>query len=170
MVGNIELCKVTPLTYSLSLSRNETLIIQGVTDPSLSLEIVCEDHDTLSNDFMGKVIIPLFPFETKVPKRQWYKLLDSHGNADGVNRGEVELNICWRFNPDLVVSKSKGLLGALAIPKIGGDSDSEVDEEDGDEEPIDAVQVDPEEAERLKKEKEEVCHAIHVVHYDNEKK
>ena len=31
---------------------NETLVIQNVVDPSLSLEIVCEDHDTLSNDFM----------------------------------------------------------------------------------------------------------------------
>jgi hypothetical protein len=129
--------------------------MQGVTDPSLSLEIVCEDHDTLTNDFMGKVIIPLFPFETKVAKRQWYKLLDSHGNADGVNRGEVELNICWRFNPDLVVKKKHALLAGL--PNIGkDDSESEIDEDEEGEEPVDAVQIDPAEAERLKKEKEDV--------------
>lgn len=137
--------------------RNETLIMKNVFDPSLSLEIVCEDHDTLSNDFMGKVIIPLFSFEDKAPQLKWYKLLDSHGNADGVNRGEVELNICWRFNPDLADNKKKG--GGLLAKLGGGDSDSEIDEEDG-EEPADAVPVDPEEAERLKKEKEEVSAAL----------
>eukprot|EP00602_Paraphysomonas_sp_CaronLab_P003319 CAMPEP_0185019240 /NCGR_PEP_ID=MMETSP1103-20130426/1865_1 /TAXON_ID=36769 /ORGANISM="Paraphysomonas bandaiensis, Strain Caron Lab Isolate" /LENGTH=1852 /DNA_ID=CAMNT_0027549443 /DNA_START=18 /DNA_END=5573 /DNA_ORIENTATION=+ len=137
---------------------NETLVFQGVRDPSLSLEILVEDHDTLSNDFMGKVIIPLFQFEDKKPLKKWYKLLDSHGNADGVNRGEVELNIVWRFNPDVVeAAKPGGLLGALG--KIGRDSDSEIDD-DGDEPVEEPVVLDPEEAERQQKEKEEAEAAL----------
>jgi hypothetical protein len=88
------------------------VIIRGVTDPSLSLEIVCEHYETLKNDttaniFLGKVIIPLFPFQTKTPKRQWYKLLGSHGDNDGLDRGEVCLNISWHFNPELDVPRRK---------------------------------------------------------------
>ena len=59
-----------------------------------------------------------------------YKLLDSHGNADGVNRGEVELNICWRFNPELVQAEKKGGVGSLLGKLTGDQSDSDVDDDD----------------------------------------
>ncbi len=109
---------------------NEKLILPGVTDPSLSLEIEVEDWDAAVNEFMGKVILPLYTFEDKRPVKKTYKLNNKQGNADGVNRGEIDLLICWRFNPDVKAKeKDNGPLG-LGLLKRDDDDDSEP-EEDG---------------------------------------
>lgn len=130
---------------------NEKLVIPGVTDPSLSLEIEVEDWDPAVNEFMGKAILPLITFEDKKPVRKWYKLNNQLGNADGVNRGEVELFIVWRFNPDVTVKEKSSGFGLFSK----NDENSDI-EDDGEEPEEKQPVLDEAEAEKLRKEKEEV--------------
>lgn len=59
-----------------------------------------------------------------------YSLGAENGVPDNVNRGEVELLICWRFNPDVkepagnVFSKIGGTISSAL-----GDDDSVVDDD-----------------------------------------
>lgn len=122
----------------------------NVTDPSLSLEVVVEDYDLTMNDFIGKIIIPLRTFQDKQSVRKWYKLRNEQGIVDAENRGEIELNIKWRFNVDLVEKKKSGGFFGIGGGKEEG---SDVEEDDGEE----AKEKEPtkEEAEAAAKEKEE---------------
>eukprot|EP00604_Paraphysomonas_vestita_P002816 CAMPEP_0174818892 /NCGR_PEP_ID=MMETSP1107-20130205/1828_1 /TAXON_ID=36770 /ORGANISM="Paraphysomonas vestita, Strain GFlagA" /LENGTH=1810 /DNA_ID=CAMNT_0016031457 /DNA_START=453 /DNA_END=5885 /DNA_ORIENTATION=- len=135
---------------------NEKLVIPGVTDPSLSVEIEVEDWDPAVNEFMGKTILPLITFEDKRTVTKWYKLGNQQGNIDATNRGEIQLKICWRFNPDVIIKeKSSNPLGFLKK----NDDDSDLDEE-GDEPEENQPVLDEAEAAKLKKEKEEAEAAL----------
>jgi hypothetical protein len=147
--------KTTYKEKTLEPVWNEKLVIPGVTDPSLSLEIEVEDWDPAVNEFMGKTILPLISFEDKKAVRKWYKLNNQLGNADGVNRGEVELFICWRFNPEVKVKEKSGF-GAF-FSKSDENSDIEDDGEEPEERP---PVLDEAEAEKLRKEKEEAEAAL----------
>jgi hypothetical protein len=139
---------------------NELLVIPGVTDPSLSLEIEVEDWDPAVNEFMGKIIFPLIEFEDKRAVRKWHKLNNQLGNADGINRGEIELYICWRFNPDVKIKVKSGGAGAL-VSGLFSKNDENSDIDDDGEEPEERPPVlDEAEAAKLKKEKEEAEAAL----------
>lgn len=82
-----------------------------VTSPHESLEVIMEDEDVTMNDFMGKVIVPLLYLEDKHLEKRWHPLLNSDGLEDGVNRGEVMLQLKWTFNPDAIEAEKTGLAG-----------------------------------------------------------
>lgn len=78
---------------------NSKHIFTGPSDSSLSLVAIVEDHNDIKlADFMGKVSIPLGQFDDKKPLKKWYKLLNKTLETDGIDRGEIELLIHWRFN------------------------------------------------------------------------
>lgn len=78
---------------------NSKHIFTGPSDNSLSLVAIVEDHNDLKTaDFMGKVSIPLGPFNDKKPQKKWYKLRNKLLEVDGIDRGEIELLIQWKFN------------------------------------------------------------------------
>jgi hypothetical protein len=84
---------------SLDPVWNSRHVFSGVLDTALSLVAVVEDHnDIQSATFMGKVAIPLNQFNDKKPSKKWYKLRNKNMEADGVDRGEIELLIHWKFN------------------------------------------------------------------------
>lgn len=84
---------------SLNPVWNSRHIFPAVVDNALSLVAIVEDHnDIKSADFMGKVSLPLGKFNDKQPVRAWYKLRSKNMEADGIDRGEVELLIQWKFN------------------------------------------------------------------------
>ena len=84
---------------SLNPVWNSRHIFPAVVDNALSLVAIVEDHnDIKSADFMGKVSLPLSKFNDKQPVRAWYKLRNKNMEADGIDRGEVELLIQWKFN------------------------------------------------------------------------
>jgi Ca2+-dependent lipid-binding protein len=77
---------------------NQKLVWQAIDNQSLSLDVKCEDHNDLRTAaFIGKVALPLYEFADKQPKRKWYKLLNKECENDGVERGEVELLIHWKY-------------------------------------------------------------------------
>lgn len=114
---------------------NETMKFEYVEDESLSLEFIVEDEDLVKNDFMGKVIVPLGPFQNKKAVRKWYKLKDENGNTDSKPRGEIELVIWWHFNLELKLNpKKESILGGMkkglgAITKVLGSDDEEEDDD-----------------------------------------
>jgi hypothetical protein len=69
-------------------------------DNALSLVAIVEDHNDIkpTADFMGKISIPLNQFNDKKPSKKWYKLRNKAMEVDGVDRGEIELLIHWKFN------------------------------------------------------------------------
>ena len=78
---------------------NSRHIFPGVLDNALSLVVIVEDHNDIKTaDFMGKISIPLNQFNDKKPSKKWYKLRNKAMEADGIDRGEVELLIHWKFN------------------------------------------------------------------------
>jgi Ca2+-dependent lipid-binding protein len=79
-----------------------------VCDPMDSLEVIVEDDDTLKNDFLGKVILPLINYSDMRTERKWLKLFNDDGLDDGENRGSVMLQVQWRFNPALLLQERKG--------------------------------------------------------------
>ncbi len=53
---------------------------------------------------------------------------------DAVARGEIEVTVRWRFNPDFVVEKKKkGFLASMGSKALGRESDTEeeANEEEG---------------------------------------
>jgi Ca2+-dependent lipid-binding protein len=78
---------------------NSRHVFPAVVDNALSLVVIVEDHNDIKTpDFMGKISIPLNQFNDKKPIKRWYKLRNKAMEADGVDRGEVELLIHWKFN------------------------------------------------------------------------
>ena len=78
---------------------NSKHIFSGVMDSALSLVAVVEDHNDIKTaDFMGRVSIPLAPFNDKKPSKKWYKLRNKTLEVDGIDRGEIELLIHWKFS------------------------------------------------------------------------
>jgi hypothetical protein len=67
------------------------------------VEVVVEDWDRLSNDFIGCVRIPLEQLKTKELHRQWFALQGNEPNSSiDVARGKIELAFRWVTDPDLV--------------------------------------------------------------------
>ncbi|KAJ8601660.1 hypothetical protein CTAYLR_007449 [Chrysophaeum taylorii] len=74
----------------------------------LVLEIVVDDWDEVSsNDFMGRIVIPLDAKHFGAPKRQWYSLQGRRQESSSPPKsskttpfGEVELAIHWRYSSD----------------------------------------------------------------------
>jgi hypothetical protein len=78
---------------------NSRHVFPAVVDNALSLVVIVEDHNDIKTpDFMGKISIPLNQFNDKKPIKRWYKLRNKAMEVDGVDRGEVELLIHWKFN------------------------------------------------------------------------
>ena len=66
------------------------------------LEVMVEDWDFTSNDFMGAVRIQLAPLaEDRKLLRQWFPLGDENGAEDSMKRGRVELAVRWQYNKAL---------------------------------------------------------------------
>lgn len=78
-------------------------------------------------------ILFLYFFSNLLPHR--YKVGGDQGEADGVERGEIELFIHWRFNPKSIGVHQRKISLAGAVAKIGaltrleGDEESEADDE-----------------------------------------
>jgi hypothetical protein len=91
--------QMTPTSHSSSPIWKSRLVFSGVTDDTLSLVAVVEDHDDLqSAAFVGKICIPLNQFIDQRPSKRWYVLRNSNLEVDGVNRGEIELLIHWKYS------------------------------------------------------------------------
>ena len=83
---------------------NSKHIFRGVSDSSLSLVVIVEDHNDIKTpDFMGKISIPLSQFNDRKMVKKWYKLRNKVMEVDGVDRGEVELLIQWKFNVQVIL-------------------------------------------------------------------
>ena len=77
----------------------EEIVYEGVVDSSLSIKVTVEDHNDVNTaTFLGRVAVDLSNFHDGKPKQQWYKLMNKKLEADGVDRGEIELKIHWIFN------------------------------------------------------------------------
>src|SRR3546814_4781178 len=85
-----------------------------------------EDEDATMNDFMGKVNIPLLYLEDKHTETRWHALLNEDGLDDGVNRGEVMLQLKWTFNPNAIEAEKTGLSGFLS--RMAESSEAEADD------------------------------------------
>lgn len=62
VVVEIEGCKAQKTSYKskeLNPVWKETLTFKGVTEPHLTLKITVEDYETLKNQFLGRVMVPL---------------------------------------------------------------------------------------------------------------
>ena len=64
------------------------------------MKVIVEDHNDLkpTADFLGKLAIPLADFDNKKPMKRWYRLRNKMMEADGIERGEIELLIHWKFS------------------------------------------------------------------------
>jgi hypothetical protein len=150
----------------------EKITFAPFLDASQTLQVTVKDYNDISTSkFMGRVYISLLEFADKRPRKQWFKLEGENG-ADGVNRGEIELMIHWKF--DLQVSSelfkasqdaqssffgkisstvSKGLTQAITGEQDDTDMDESEDEvASADESNVAAVETPEEKEEREKKE------------------
>ena len=107
---------------------DEELVWTELVNPALSLTVIVEDHNDLKPtcDFIGAVAIPLNEFDTMKPVKRWYKLRTKDMTADGVERGEVELLIHWKFNikvkEDMMKKEEKNKNSALGQLKSNAKS------------------------------------------------
>ena len=122
-----------------------------------SIEIVMEDVDMLANDFMGKLTLPMEPFQDKKPSRKWHRLKNSKGVSDAEKRGDLELLIHWKFNPSISRKSSSGRKQSILGKIMGGQiSDEEATESEDEIDPDEKPKTEEEiEAERLEKEENE---------------
>lgn len=77
---------------------NEKFTWAPFSDPQASIRVIVEDKEALQNHFLGQLAVPLDSFIDKKPVKQWYKLLNKQFEDDGIDRGEVELMICWKYS------------------------------------------------------------------------
>ena len=115
---------------------NEKFVIPNVVDPGLSLEVTCEDYDfgSIRNDIIGRFTVSLEHLVDKKPLRKWYTLCNKYGDHDEKKRGDIELQLQWRFNPALASKRgsTKGVrmsLTSIFRPKEDSDDEAQ-DEED----------------------------------------
>ena len=149
---------------NLNPQWNETFYFP-LTDESLSLQVTVEDYDLTANDFMGRVILPLNVYADMKPVKQWIKLKDKRGNVSSENLGDIELSILWRFNPEIhaanVLAESKKKSSTFGGLKFGGnDSDTDIDDDEGEDPVEEVVELSEEEAAAALKEKEEAEAAL----------
>lgn len=157
-------------------SWNETFTWAGVKDSALSLHVVVKDKDTMTDSFMGGVDIPIAAFRDKVMVRKWYTLVGDHGESDGKDRGELELQIHWRTSFAVIkednekLYKSPGVLtrifGKKVDPALEEDDDDDnfggADDND-DEDDIPQSAETPEEIEKRQKAEEEKINMLNQI-------
>ena len=131
---------------------NEKFIFHEA-DEQASVVITIEDLDMggLSSDFMGKVVIPFAQLRKKKPIRIWKRLGNKLAKADTTQRGEIEILLHWKHNPDVKVHKKSG--EGFIANMFGGEESDEEAEVDGLE--VKESSKTKEQEEEEKKEKEE---------------
>jgi hypothetical protein len=93
--------KKTPhISKNLNPVWNEKIVYQAIDDPSLAIRIDCEDYNLTGATHIGSLALSLKEFDDQKPSRKWYKLKSKHMEADGVERGELELQIQWKFSTE----------------------------------------------------------------------
>eukprot|EP01038_Epipyxis_sp_PR26KG_P004421 gene4421-6250_t len=98
-----EVQKTKYIRKNLSPQWNETLTFKPMVDSSLSMVVICEDHNDVNTaSHMGRIAIPLSDFDDKKPHTKWYKLKNKTMVEDGKDRGEVQLTVIWKFNPKVL--------------------------------------------------------------------
>lgn len=81
---------------------NEKFVFSPVVDNSLAVTMIMEDVNNLTTrDFMGKAVIPLNDLIGKKNVKKTIKLLSSSTQADGIDRGEVDLILNWKHDRDV---------------------------------------------------------------------
>jgi len=151
---------------------NSKHVFTELTDSSLSLIVTVEDHNDIKGaSFMGRYSIPLGHFDDKKPVKKWYKLRNRTMVVDGVDRGEVEVMLHWKFSMEVLESISKkkeayekSTLGKLAafggkLAEFAGGSGSESDPGSDDEldkiTELERPQTEEEKEDQKKKEEEQ---------------
>eukprot|EP00621_Florenciella_sp_RCC1693_P012895 CAMPEP_0182538636 /NCGR_PEP_ID=MMETSP1323-20130603/23998_1 /TAXON_ID=236787 /ORGANISM="Florenciella parvula, Strain RCC1693" /LENGTH=91 /DNA_ID=CAMNT_0024749117 /DNA_START=123 /DNA_END=398 /DNA_ORIENTATION=+ len=77
-------------------------------DPKGVLKLVMEDSDFgLTNDFMGMCSVALKKGRAPKPVKMTFKLRRKDGQNAGKKRGEIDIVLHWRYNPELDEGKSK---------------------------------------------------------------
>ena len=126
---------------------NEEFIIDWADDDShITVEVF--DHDEVmgvnhTNEFIGKVSIPIGRLSTHKPEGpKYYKLRNEHNKTDTKNRGQIHLMLQWIFDvhakPEMR-SKRGGLLGGLV--KDDDETDDDEDDKDVEDEPKTEEQI-----------------------------
>jgi len=134
---------------------NEKFIFQEA-DLESAIVITMEDVDMggLSTDFMGKVTIPLVQLQNKKPVRAWKRLGNKLSKADTTQRGEIEILLHWKYNPNVKIRKQSSM---SFLPGLLGheesDEEAEVDNLDVKESPKSKEQEEEEKKEKEEKEK-----------------
>ena len=118
-------CKTQKTKYipkNLDPTWNEAFVFSGFVDYTKSLEVKVEDYEfgMPSNNFIGTAFIDLRSFADKKPRQNWYELGNKKGENDGVKRGEIELQIHWKFNPAIAgIAPKQGFLSRMKSATIG---------------------------------------------------
>lgn len=82
----------------------QKFVIPEVVDKSTSIKFSCEDHNDFKpvSDFIGLFIVTLDSLQKNesgnLGIKKWYKLMNNKMVADGKDRGEVEVEIEWKYN------------------------------------------------------------------------
>ena len=102
--------KTTPyIPKTLTPVWNERYIFTPFNDASLSLEVTVYDHNSMQmKKFLGRTLIPLYDFRDKKPRKSWYRLRSKE--EDGLELGELELSINWRYNSEVAIALRKKAL------------------------------------------------------------
>lgn len=135
--------KTKAITKNLNPVWSEKFQWEHVEDPQLAMEVTVEDqNDVMSSEFMGRFVVPLSDFYDQQPVRQMYRLMSKEGESDGVDRGQVELEIQWTYDPKLATtakkSRKKNVANIIASATAGldnirrGEAGSESEEDAGD--------------------------------------
>jgi uncharacterized membrane protein len=131
---------------------NEKFSLRAV-DPMISLVVIVSDYNAIGGStFLGRNTISLKTLLDKESEPEWFELRDSSGNKDTKPRGEVQLMLKWRHNPDVSFKP-------FELADNGDDSESEDEEnnddgEEGGDNP-DANDDETKEAKAKSKEKED---------------
>lgn len=155
---------------TLSPVWNEKMVFPGVVDSALAVKVTVEDHNDIKPtcDFMGRVILNLADYDDKKPVKKTFKLKNKTNEADGTQRGEIDLIIHWKFNVKVKeelrqkqIKYEASTLGKMAALKdkigktIGTISDSEEEDDDEPEGATEKEAARPQTEEEKKKAAEE---------------
>ncbi len=98
--------KTKPIRKELNPVWNEKLVFPGVEAHDVSIQVTVEDYNDISTStFMGRISIPIEKFDDMKPHTDWYSLRAKNQEADGVDRGEVQLKIHWKYNVKVAEDK-----------------------------------------------------------------
>ncbi|RYH28936.1 hypothetical protein EON65_10335 [archaeon] len=162
--------KTKHILRNLNPTWKEQIIFKPVTDPSLTLQLSIKDHESMLDGFIGRIALSLSQFTDKKPVTKWHKLKNKKCEEDGVERGEVEVKVHWRYSSIVQqeISDSKDSMKSIkkamhAMHHLGQmlgaeeESDEEVEGEDGGEggEAVDREENPEDKSEEEKKKDEE---------------